>query len=38
MTPNNAGRRVNYLEIYVADVLPADMQPVLSYAASLFRR
>jgi hypothetical protein len=36
MTPNNAGRHVNYLEIYVADVLPADMQPVLSYAASLF--
>jgi hypothetical protein len=38
MTPNNAGRHVNYLEIYVADVLPADMQPVLSYAASLFRQ
>jgi hypothetical protein len=38
MAPNNAGRHVNYLEIYVADVLPADMQPVLSYAASLFRR
>jgi hypothetical protein len=38
MTPNNAGRRVNYLEIYLADVLPADMQPVLSYAASLFRQ
>jgi hypothetical protein len=36
--PNNAGRHVNYLEIYVADVLPADMQPVLSYAASLFRQ
>jgi hypothetical protein len=36
--PNNAGRHVNYLEIYVTDVLPADMQPVLSYAASLFRQ
>lgn len=38
MAPNDAGRHVNYLEIYVADVLPADMQPVLQYAASLFRR
>jgi len=38
MTPNNAGRRINYLQIYVADVLPADMQPVPSYAASLFRQ
>jgi Beta-galactosidase len=37
MAPNNAGRHVNYLEIYVADVFPADMQPDLSYAASLFR-
>jgi hypothetical protein len=37
MAPNNAGRHVDYLEIYVADVLPADMQPVLTYAASLFR-
>jgi len=36
--PNNAGRHVNYLEIYLGDVLPADMQPVLQYAASLFRR
>ena len=38
MAPNNAGRHVNYLEIYEGDVLPADMQPVLQYAASLFRR
>jgi len=38
MAPNNAGRHVNYLEIYLGDVLPADMQPVLQYAASLFRR
>jgi hypothetical protein len=37
MAPNNAGRHVNYLEIYVADVLPADMQLDLSYAAALFR-
>jgi hypothetical protein len=38
MAPNNAGRHVDYLEIYVADVLPADMQFVLSYAASLFQQ
>ena len=38
MAPNNAGRHVNYLEIYVADVLPADMQPDLNYAASLFHQ
>jgi hypothetical protein len=38
MAPNNVGRHVNYLEIYVADVVPADMQPDLSYAASLFRQ
>jgi hypothetical protein len=38
MTPNNAGRHVDYLEIYVADVVPANMQPDLSYAASLLRR
>jgi hypothetical protein len=38
MAKNNAGRHVNYLEIYAGDVLPADMQPVLQYAASLFRR
>ena len=38
MAANSAGRHVNYLEIYEGDVLPADMQPVLQYAASLFRR
>ncbi|HEX2790007.1 MAG TPA: hypothetical protein VHN17_06220 [Steroidobacteraceae bacterium] len=38
MAPNNAGRHVNYLEIYLADVVPANMQPDLSYAASLFRQ
>jgi hypothetical protein len=38
MAANKAGRHVNYLQIYVGDVLPADMQPVLKYAASLFRR
>ena len=37
MAPNKAGRRINYLEIYMGDVLPAEMQPVLQYAASLFR-
>jgi len=36
MAPNDAGRHINYLEIYEGDVLPADMQPVLQYAASLF--
>jgi hypothetical protein len=38
MAPNEAGRHVDFLEIYVADVLPADMQPVLRYAASRFHR
>jgi hypothetical protein len=38
MAPNAAGRRVDYLEIYEADVGPPDMQPVLRYAASLFRQ
>ena len=38
MAPNSAGRHVNYLQIYAGDVLPADMQPVLQYAASLFGR
>ena len=37
MAPNAAGRRVNYLEIYAADVVPVEMQPVLSYAASFFQ-
>jgi len=34
---NNNGRRVNYLEIYEPDVLAPEMQPVLSYGASLFK-
>jgi hypothetical protein len=34
----HAGQHVNYLEIHAGDVLPAEMQPVLQYAASLFRR
>jgi hypothetical protein len=38
MAPNKDGRHVDYLEIYVTDVAPADMQQVLSYAAGLFRR
>jgi hypothetical protein len=37
MEPNNAGRHVNYLEIYEPDVLDDGMQPVLQYAASLFK-
>jgi hypothetical protein len=37
MAPNTAGRRISYLEIYEGDVLSADMQSVLEYAASLFR-
>jgi hypothetical protein len=36
MQPNSAGRHVNYLEVYEPDVLAADMQPTLRYAASLF--
>jgi len=38
MVVNSAGRHVNYLEIYQGDVLPKDMQSVLQYAASLFRK
>jgi hypothetical protein len=38
MVLNSAGRHVNYLEIYEGDVIPADMQPVLQYGASLFRQ
>src|SRR5260370_14148180 len=37
MRPNNAGQRVNYLEIYEPDVLADEMQPVLRYASSLFK-
>ena len=36
MKPNSAGQHVNYLEIYEADVLADEMQPVLRDAASLF--
>jgi hypothetical protein len=38
MAPNGAGQHIDYLEIYAGDVLAEDMQPVLQYAASLFRR
>jgi hypothetical protein len=33
---NSAGQRVNYVEIYAADVLAPDMQSALSSAASIF--
>jgi hypothetical protein len=36
MERNSAGRHVNYIEIYEADVLPAAMQPVLRSEAPLF--
>ncbi len=36
LQPSNTGRHVDYLEIYEPDVLAADMQPVLRYAAALF--
>jgi hypothetical protein len=35
---NDVGQHINCLEIYEGDVIPADMQPVLQYAASLFHR
>ncbi len=35
--PNAAGHRINYLEIYEPDVLADVMQPVLQYAAPLFK-
>jgi hypothetical protein len=38
LAPNDAGHRVNYLEIYQSDVLADEMQAVLSYGASLFAR
>jgi len=38
MALNKAGQHVDYLEIYMGDVLAADMQPILQYGASLFRR
>lgn len=37
MKPNEAGHHVNYLEIYEPDVVADEMQPVLRYAASLFK-
>ena len=37
LRPNDAGRHVNYLEIYEPDVLADEMQPVLRYGASLFK-
>lgn len=36
MVPNKAGQHVDFVEIYEVDVVPADMQPVLKYGASLF--
>ncbi len=36
MQPNGTGQHVTYLEIYETDVVSAEMQPVLRYAASLF--
>jgi hypothetical protein len=38
MARNEAGRHIDYLEIYEGDVLAEDMQSVLQYAAQLFRR
>ena len=35
--PNSNGYRSNYLEIYETDVLANEMQPMLSYGASLFK-
>jgi hypothetical protein len=35
--PNASGQRINYLEIYEPDILADQMQPVLQYAASLFK-
>lgn len=36
MQLNETGQHVDYLEIYEADVIAAEMQPVLKYAASVF--
>jgi hypothetical protein len=36
MERNKASQHVSYVEIYEQDVLAAEMQPVLQYAASLF--
>ena len=38
LKPNNAGHRVNYLEVYEPDVLAEQMQPPIRYGASLFRK
>jgi hypothetical protein len=37
MTPNSAGHRASYLEIYEPDVIADEMQPTLRYGASLFK-
>ena len=36
LTQNQAGQHVNYVEIYGAEVLPANMQPVLRDEAARF--
>lgn len=38
MTPSPSGQHVNYIEIYTADVVADEMQPVLQYGASLFSK
>lgn len=38
MRANNAGRHVDYLEIYEPDVVAPDLQSTLQYGASLFGR
>jgi hypothetical protein len=37
MALNGAGKHVDFVEIYEADILAADMQPVLQYGATLFK-
>jgi hypothetical protein len=36
LRPNPAGQHVDFLQIYEADILSADLQPVLAYGASRF--
>jgi hypothetical protein len=36
LTPNGSGHHVNYVEIYDADVLPENMQPVLRNESARF--
>jgi hypothetical protein len=36
MRPNRAGQHVDFIQVYEADILSADLQPVLAYGASLF--